>query len=84
MEAQVYDFDPAWDVPDGADDRGDYVVRDIDYKSSDNTLVLKNGTRSHTYQFIPNNEPICNICNPRVNALCNGLLKGHCPSAKLY
>jgi len=84
MEARIYDFDSAWDVADGLDNKGEYVTRDVDYMSSDNTLVLKNGTRSHTYNVISSDEPICNFCNPIVNAFCNGALKGHCPSTKLY
>ena len=51
-QARIYDFDPSYDYPDGADKRGEFVIRDIDYKSSDGTLMLKNGLRSHTYKIL--------------------------------
>ena len=51
-QAKIYDFDPSYDCPDGTDEKGEFVIRDIDYKSSDGTLMLKNGLRSHTYKYI--------------------------------
>jgi|GEM_PF-3023591 len=72
MKARVYDYNPSWDFPDGNDIYGDYVLRDIDYKSSDNTLVLKNGIRSRSYKIFPcpTIETICEICEPELNPLC--------------
>lgn len=79
MKAKVYDFDPSYDVEDGTDDKGDYVIRDIDYKSSDNTLMLKNGARSHTYRLLSAVETICEICNPELNPLCTKECQSVCP-----
>lgn len=52
MEARVYDFDPSYDPPDGEDELGEYVVREVDYVRSDGHLMLKNGLDSHTFRLI--------------------------------
>lgn len=83
MQAKVYDFDPSYDVEDGIDDKGIYVIRDIDYKSSDNTLMLKNGIRSHTYEMLNlETDMVCEICNPELNPLCTKECQDVCPMIK--
>lgn len=48
---KVYDFDPSWDAADGEDDKGEYVLRDLDYISSDGSAVLCMGARSRRYSL---------------------------------
>lgn len=47
---RVYDFDMNWDVPDGADEHGKYVLREVRYISDDGSALLRNGTRSNDYR----------------------------------
>lgn len=82
MQAKVYDFDRSYDVPDGIDEKCDYVIRDVDYLSDDGTIVLKNGTRSHTCKLLKVNETICEICRPDINPLCTNECQEACPLAK--
>jgi hypothetical protein len=51
--AKIYDFDPAWDVPDGADNFGDYVVRAIDYVMPSGALMLRTGLQSRAFELVP-------------------------------
>ena len=58
IKAKVYDFDPTWDDPEGEDDQGEYVIRQVE------TIILpslyvkqpevgcRGGHRSQTFKLI--------------------------------
>jgi len=55
---KVYDFDRSYDVPDGEDNWGDYVIRDLDeIFLFDGFAMLKNGTHSHTWRYLDGEAP---------------------------